>query len=90
MGSPRQEKWILDHRETLSKRGNLLVFGVGGLFDFWAGYEKRAPELIRNLGLEWLWRLITFPRKNFQKAFSSLKFFLYLLRLMKTPGSSRN
>jgi len=80
LGTPRQEKWILEHLETFRKRGNILVFGVGGLFDFWGGLEKRAPGIVRRLGLEWFWRLVTFPRKNFAKAMASLRFFWYLLR----------
>lgn len=79
LGTPRQEKWILDHREILEARGNVLVFGVGGLFDFWGGLERRAPAPFRKLGLEWAWRLMSFPRKNFKKAMSSFKFFWYLL-----------
>lgn len=80
LGTPKQERWILEHVEAFRKRGNILVFGVGGLFDFWGGLEKRAPGIVRRLGLEWFWRLVTFPRKNFAKATASLKFFWYLLR----------
>ncbi|MEX0587348.1 MAG: WecB/TagA/CpsF family glycosyltransferase, partial [Patescibacteria group bacterium] len=35
--------------------------GVGGELDFIAGAQKRAPKLIRSLGLEWLYRLIRQP-----------------------------
>jgi len=35
--------------------------GVGGAFDFIAGRQKRAPQLIRRLGLEWLYRLCRQP-----------------------------
>jgi N-acetylglucosaminyldiphosphoundecaprenol N-acetyl-beta-D-mannosaminyltransferase len=35
--------------------------GVGGSFDFLSGAVTRAPRLIRNIGLEWLYRLIVEP-----------------------------
>jgi N-acetylglucosaminyldiphosphoundecaprenol N-acetyl-beta-D-mannosaminyltransferase len=79
LGAPKQEQWILEHRSKFEARGNIVVMGVGGLFDFWAGAETRAPVWIQNSGLEWLWRLVTFPRKNSKKAMASLNFFKQLL-----------
>ena len=35
--------------------------GIGGLFDYWAGNVSRAPEWLRRLGHEWLWRLYQQP-----------------------------
>lgn len=34
-----------------------LAMGIGGSFDFLTGKRKRAPKLMRNLGLEWFWRM---------------------------------
>ncbi len=34
---------------------------VGGSFDTIAGRVKRAPFLLRAIGLEWLWRLVREP-----------------------------
>jgi len=59
LGAPKQEKWI---DENLKKMPNVkLAVGVGGSFDFISGNIKRAPQFIRLLGLEWLWRLILQP-----------------------------
>lgn len=59
-GSPNQELWIARTR----KRLNIPVsIGVGGSFDFIAGVVARAPEWIRNLGLEWLFRLVGQPER---------------------------
>ena len=59
LGAPKQEKWI---NENLKKMPNVkLAIGVGGAFDFISGNIKRAPNFIRLLGLEWLWRLIIQP-----------------------------
>ena len=37
--------------------------GVGGTFDFLAGAKRRAPRMLRALGLEWVWRLALEPRR---------------------------
>jgi N-acetylglucosaminyldiphosphoundecaprenol N-acetyl-beta-D-mannosaminyltransferase len=78
-GSPKQETWVLEQKERLQARGNVLVCTVGGLFDFWAEIETRAPFWMRNAGLEWLYRVATEPRKNLRKAATSLLFFYRIL-----------
>jgi N-acetylglucosaminyldiphosphoundecaprenol N-acetyl-beta-D-mannosaminyltransferase len=60
LGSPKQEKWASKHLKEL---GVPLVMCVGGSLDVIAGRVKRAPLLMRRFGLEWLWRLITEPRR---------------------------
>jgi N-acetylglucosaminyldiphosphoundecaprenol N-acetyl-beta-D-mannosaminyltransferase len=60
-GAPAQDKWIAEH---LSKMPSVRVaMGVGGTFDFLAGVQMRAPSLLRQLHLEWLWRVIREPRR---------------------------
>ncbi|PBB04873.1 MULTISPECIES: WecB/TagA/CpsF family glycosyltransferase [Salimicrobium] len=60
LGSPKQELWIRRHKEKL---GVKVFQGVGGSFDVWAGKEKKAPKLYRNLNVEWLYRLISDPKR---------------------------
>lgn len=36
---------------------------IGSSFDYFTWFQKRAPEAWRKLGLEWLYRLFTWPRK---------------------------
>jgi len=36
---------------------------VGGVFDYLAGETPRAPEWMRRIGLEWLYRLIRQPQR---------------------------
>ena len=57
-GSPKQEIWIA---ENLAKLPVKLAIGVGGAFDFISGKVRRAPVFVRNLGLEWLFRLMIQP-----------------------------
>jgi beta-1,4-glucosyltransferase len=60
MGNPRQEEWIIGHLPLLNSG---LLVGVGALFDFMAGRKKRAPQWIRSLRCEWLYRLAGEPRR---------------------------
>jgi N-acetylglucosaminyldiphosphoundecaprenol N-acetyl-beta-D-mannosaminyltransferase len=60
LGSPKQEKWIHHHLET----GQLdvpVVVGIGAGFDFLAGRQRRAPQWMRNSGLEWVHRVASQP-----------------------------
>lgn len=59
-GNPRQETWILQNATALQAR---LLIGVGALLDFLAGEKPRAPETVRRLRLEWLYRLSLEPRR---------------------------
>ncbi|MGM0569521.1 WecB/TagA/CpsF family glycosyltransferase [Marinobacter sp.] len=59
-GNPRQETWILENAPELQAR---LFIGVGALLDFLAGEKPRAPEMVRTLRLEWLYRLSLEPRR---------------------------
>jgi N-acetylglucosaminyldiphosphoundecaprenol N-acetyl-beta-D-mannosaminyltransferase len=58
MGSPRQEYWLA---EQLRATGCSVGIGVGGSFDVIAGRVRRAPAVVRRLGLEWLYRLVREP-----------------------------
>lgn len=61
LGAPWQEKLIYHNLKNLSSVK--LAIGIGGAFDFLTGKIKRAPGLMRRLGLEWLWRLFKQPRR---------------------------
>lgn len=61
LGHGKQEKWIFENFEKLPSVK--LAMGVGGAFDFFAGRISRAPQWMRHLGLEWLWRLICEPKR---------------------------
>jgi len=59
-GHPKQEKWLARNLPRLNVGVGI---GVGGAFDYISGRSKRAPRLIRSLGLEWLFRLVTQPSR---------------------------
>lgn len=60
MGSPLQERFAWDHLAPLREA---TVVTVGGLFDFFSGRMPRAPMAWRELGLEWMYRMIQEPRR---------------------------
>jgi len=60
LGFPKQELWI---RRNAGALGEVVCIGVGGSLDVISGRSKRAPEVMRRLGLEWLYRLFREPRR---------------------------
>jgi N-acetylglucosaminyldiphosphoundecaprenol N-acetyl-beta-D-mannosaminyltransferase len=63
-GAPLQERWIERVRGRLSTP---VLLGVGGLFDYYAGRVPRAPLWLRELGLEWAFRLWQEPRRLWRR-----------------------
>ena len=60
MGMPQQEEWTMSHLHTLPCKVTLCV---GGTIDVLAGNVRRAPKILRRLGLEWLYRLAREPKR---------------------------
>lgn len=63
LGCPKQEIWMATNREHL----NLVMIGVGAAFDFHAGTKPQAPNWVQRIGLEWLFRLLTEPRRLWKR-----------------------
>jgi N-acetylglucosaminyldiphosphoundecaprenol N-acetyl-beta-D-mannosaminyltransferase len=59
LGCPKQELWMADHQQQISA----VMVGVGAAFDFIAGRKNHAPKVLQLLGLEWLFRLLSEPRR---------------------------
>jgi N-acetylglucosaminyldiphosphoundecaprenol N-acetyl-beta-D-mannosaminyltransferase len=60
LGAPRQELWMA----ATSARLDVPVFvGVGAAFDFLAGTKCAAPRFLSRMGLEWLFSLLSEPRR---------------------------
>jgi N-acetylglucosaminyldiphosphoundecaprenol N-acetyl-beta-D-mannosaminyltransferase len=60
MGLPKQELWLAEYWERLRVK---LAVGIGGGLNLWAGRIKRAPQLVRRMGLEWLFRTFHEPQR---------------------------
>lgn len=84
LGMPKQEKWLADN---LAKSGIPLGLAVGGSFDVWSGSLKRAPKLVRRLGLEWTWRLTRQPWR-WRRMLALLEFYR-MVRLTTDPTSKK-
>lgn len=87
LGVPAQEKWIDEHYDDLSCH---LMIGVGGLFDFYSGKIKRAPVWLREMGLEWIFRLAMEPRKKFKRYMIGNPSFLWQVLRWKRKMREKN
>jgi N-acetylglucosaminyldiphosphoundecaprenol N-acetyl-beta-D-mannosaminyltransferase len=75
-GAPKQEIWMHENCSTLPIGA---AMSVGAAFDTQAGLRKRAPRWTRNLGLEWLYRLVREPRRLWRRYLIGNTYFLYLV-----------
>ena len=80
-GVPAQEIWINRYKEKINAS---VMIGVGGLFDFYSGKNKRAPQWMRELGLEWIYRIYQEPSRMWRRyVIGNPKFILRVLRSNK-------
>jgi N-acetylglucosaminyldiphosphoundecaprenol N-acetyl-beta-D-mannosaminyltransferase len=64
MGTPKQEYWLAGNLDRLKVK---VAWCVGGLFDFVSGSKPACPRLLGDLGFEWLFRLITEPKRLWRR-----------------------
>lgn len=82
-GAPRQDLWLLQYRDALAPPVRI---GVGGLFDFYSGRIPRAPMWMREIGLEWAFRLLQEPGRMWRRYVIGNPLFLYRVwRQMQHP-----
>ena len=65
MGMPTQE--LLSAMLARELPGPVLIVNGGAILDFIAGRVRRAPGLMRRLGLEWLFRLLLEPARLWRR-----------------------
>jgi N-acetylglucosaminyldiphosphoundecaprenol N-acetyl-beta-D-mannosaminyltransferase len=81
VGAPKQEKFIYKYK---SKFKNIKIFmAVGATLDFEAGNIKRAPKWVSEMGLEWLYRLISEPQRLWKRYLVEGPQFFWLAILQK-------
>jgi N-acetylglucosaminyldiphosphoundecaprenol N-acetyl-beta-D-mannosaminyltransferase len=83
-GVPYQERWI---EKWFPHLNCPVVIGVGGLFDFYSGRIKRAPRWLRDIGLEWVFRLMMEPRRMFKRYVIGNP--VFLIRVFKLRNAAR-
>lgn len=81
MTAPKQEKWAYTHLDRLDVHCHIGT--IGAVFDFFAGTVKRAPERWQRVGLEWLYRLLSEPRRMWRRYFIGNAKFIYYIMLEK-------
>ena len=87
LNTPKQDWWMAEHRG----RVQAVMLGVGAAFDFIAGTKPQAPRWMMRIGLEWLFRLATEPRRLWRRYLRHnprfvVLFAMQLLRLKRFPG----
>ncbi|WP_025823293.1 WecB/TagA/CpsF family glycosyltransferase [Shewanella marina] len=85
MGAPQQELWLAKHQRQLSVS---CAIGVGGLFDFYANNVSRAPLWLRQIGMEWTWRLAQEPMRMWRRYILGNPLFLW--RILKLKHTEKN
>jgi N-acetylglucosaminyldiphosphoundecaprenol N-acetyl-beta-D-mannosaminyltransferase len=75
LGTPKQELWMAARRGKVPA----VMVGVGAAFDFLAGVKKQAPSIMQRMGLEWLFRLCSEPRRLWKRYLYRNPRFVFLL-----------
>ena len=74
LGCPKQEAWMAQYQGSIKG----VMIGVGAVFAMYAGLTPRAPHLIQEAGMEWLYRLAQEPRRLWHRYSSTIPPFIYL------------
>ncbi|WP_427161996.1 WecB/TagA/CpsF family glycosyltransferase [Aliinostoc sp. HNIBRCY26] len=79
VGCPKQEMWIAKYKKQLK---NIKVFlAIGATINFEAGTVKRSPKWMSEVGLEWLYRLVSEPKRLWKRyLFDAVPFVLLVLQ----------
>jgi len=81
LSTPKQERWMARYVERLPVP---VLIGVGAAFDLHAGLKKQAPRWMQPIGLEWLFRLATEPRRLWRRYLINNPWFVWRLLLQST------
>jgi N-acetylglucosaminyldiphosphoundecaprenol N-acetyl-beta-D-mannosaminyltransferase len=76
LGSGKQELWMSMYRPFLKAP---LLLSVGAAFNFLSGTVPQAPKWMQRNGLEWLFRLLTEPRRLAKRYLIYNPVFIYLI-----------
>ena len=88
MGVPCQEKWAAAHADEFHCG---IIWNVGALFEYFGNAQPRAPLWLRNIGLEWLFRLFLEPKRLCGRyTVGNLQFVFNVLRAWRKMPKKRN
>lgn len=80
LGAPKQELWMYKNKKNL----RCVMIGIGAAIDFISGNKRLPPKIFEKLGFNWLFRLISEPRRLFWRYFSTNVIFIFLFFLQLT------
>ena len=63
LGTPRQDLFVDRFRDLVPAT----FIAIGAAFDFHAGTKRQAPRIVQRFGFEWLFRLVTEPRRLWKR-----------------------
>ncbi|MBV2144302.1 WecB/TagA/CpsF family glycosyltransferase [Falsochrobactrum sp. TDYN1] len=86
MGAPRQELFIDQH---ITARHCTIASAVGALLDFQSGRVERAPQWIRNMRMEWAYRLLLEPKRLMKRYLVGNPLFLWRVARHRLSGEKR-
>jgi N-acetylglucosaminyldiphosphoundecaprenol N-acetyl-beta-D-mannosaminyltransferase len=88
LSTPKQEYWMASHMGRIDAP---VMIGVGAAFDFLTGLKRQAPPWMQRSGLEWLFRLVSEPRRLWRRYASIVPRFIALAaaQLMRTKLQAR-
>lgn len=76
LGAPKQEIWLARYRHQMPQVKVLM--GVGATIDYEAGEVRRAPVWMRRLGLEWVYRVLSEPRRYGMRYLRNARFLWWM------------
>ncbi|MFC2093538.1 WecB/TagA/CpsF family glycosyltransferase, partial [Bacteroidota bacterium] len=80
LGSPSQENFLWHYSSQI----NIPVqIAVGSGIDYISGNYKRAPLVLRNIGLEWLYRLYREPKRLWKRYLIGIPVFVFKVFCLK-------
>lgn len=88
LGCPLQEQWIFDHSNSLP----MPLLAVGAAFDFISGNKPRAPKWMQDAALEWIFRILSEPRRLSRRSLPAVTYVFFALfrewmrRIGSMPG----
>lgn len=80
LGSPLQEQWINENRGAINSP---VVIAVGEGIKIFSGTKNRGPKIVRKIGLEWMIRLITNPKRLWKRYLIGIPLFIYRIIKVK-------
>jgi N-acetylglucosaminyldiphosphoundecaprenol N-acetyl-beta-D-mannosaminyltransferase len=83
MGTPIQEYWIQENRAAIRAP---VVWAVGALFDFVAEIQPRGPRWMLDSGFEWLFRLVSDPKRLWRRYLIGNPLFISRVLLQATAS----